>query len=73
MEKLEKLLNESVKEDDAFISIKKQGKKMNITARGKNSAILIALAFLESDLLKEARVSEGTFLIIKDFVDKAVF
>nr|DAT32504.1 MAG TPA: hypothetical protein [Caudoviricetes sp.] len=61
MEKLEKLLNESVKEDDAFISIKKQGKKIHITARGKNSAILIALAFLESDLLEEARISEGTF------------
>ena len=45
---------------------------MNITASGKNSAILIALAFLESDLLEQARISEGTFLIIKDFVDRAV-
>ena len=43
---------------------------MNITARGKYSAIFIALAFLESDLLEKSRISERTFLIIKDFVDK---
>lgn len=72
MRKLEKLLNESVKTDDAFISIKKEGEKMHVVYRGKTSAVLITLAFLESDLLEEAHISEGTFLLIKDFVNKAV-
>lgn len=72
MEKLEKLLNESVETDDAFVSISKQGKKLHVTAKGRTSAILIALASLESEVLEDAHVSEETFSKIKDFVDRAV-
>lgn len=68
MEKLlEKLLKESIKSDNAFISIKK-GNKAEINAKGSDSGLLIALVTLENHILNELNISEEFYLIFKSLI-----
>lgn len=66
MEKLlEKLLKESIKGDNAFISIEKKGNKAELNAKGSKLSLLIALVSLENHILNELNISEELYLIFK--------
>lgn len=73
MEKpIEKLLEESIEADDAFISIEKKGNKAKINAIGKNASLLIALVSLEKHILNKLNISEETYLMLKPVIETKI-
>ena len=65
---LEKLLKESIKADDAFISVEKKGNSAKVNVRGNKAGILIALVSLENHILNELNISIEEYLIITSII-----
>ena len=68
MGKLEKLLKESIKADDAFISVEKKGNNVKVNVRGNKAGILIALVSLEIHILNKFNISLEEYLIITSII-----
>lgn len=68
MGKLEKLLKESIKADDVFISVEKKGNEAKVNLRGNKEGILIALASLEDYILNKLNISIEEYLIITSII-----
>lgn len=68
MGKIEKLLKESIKANDAFISIEKKGNNAKVNVRGNKAGILIVLASLENCILNELNISIEEYLIITSII-----